>query len=245
MASSSRTSSRIALASVETANSIVDDEIAARAGQPPQDVEAPALNMATGDQVARRLAPLFFVSGLAALVYQVCWQRLLFSAFGIDIDSVTIIVSVFMLGLGLGALVGGDLADRRPTSALHFFAISELGIGVFGMLSPMLIRLTGDMFVGAPQWQVAAANFLLLLLPTCLMGATLPILVAHVTRIWGNVGKSIGMLYQVNTVGAAFGVALVGFSWFLLFELDTAIYMAAILNIGVSALTFAWVRNHG
>jgi hypothetical protein len=150
-----------------------------------------------------------------------------------------------MLGLGLGALVGGDLADRRPTSALHFFAISELGIGVFGMLSPMLIRLTGDMFVGAPQWQVAAANFLLLLLPTCLMGATLPILVAQVTRIWGNVGKSIGMLYQVNTVGAAFGVALVGFAWFLLFELDTAIYMAAILNIGVSALTFAWVRNHG
>jgi hypothetical protein len=53
------------------------------------------------------------------------------------------------------------------------------------------------------------------------------------------------MLYQVNTVGAAFGVALVGFAWFLLFDLDTAIYMAAILNIGVSALTFARVRNHG
>ena len=83
-----------------------------------------------------RLAPLFFVSGVAALVYQVCWQRLLFAAFGVDIDSVTIIVSVFMLGLGLGALVGGDLADRRPGWALRFFALAELGIGVFGLFSP-------------------------------------------------------------------------------------------------------------
>ena len=195
--------------------------------------------------VATRLAPLFFTSGVAALVYQVCWQRLLFSAFGIDIDSVTIIVSVFMLGLGLGALVGGDLADRRPDLALRFFALAEFGIGIFGVFSPTLIRAAGDAFVTAPQWQVAIANFLLLLIPTCLMGATLPILVAHVTRIWGSVGKSIGMLYQVNTFGAAIGVAIVGFAWFFLFELDTAIYMAAVLNIGVSVLTLAWVKRHG
>lgn len=196
------------------------------------------------DNVAKRLAPLFFVSGVAALVYQVCWQRLLFSAFGVDIDSVTIIVSVFMLGLGLGALVGGDLADRRPAFALRFFALAELGIGTFGVFSPALIRVAGEMFVGAPQWQVAIANFLLLLIPTCLMGATLPILVAHVTRIWGSVGKSIGMLYQVNTFGAAFGVAIVGFGWFLLFELDAAIRMAAVLNIAVSILTLAWVKRN-
>ena len=197
------------------------------------------------DVVAKRLAPLFFVSGVAALVYQVCWQRLLFSAFGVDIDSVTIIVSVFMLGLGLGALVGGDLADRHPTLALRFFALAELGIGTFGLFSPDLIRATGDLFVAAPQWQVAIANCLLLLLPTCLMGGTLPILVAHVTRLWGNVGKSIGLLYQVNTFGAAVGVAIVGFGWFLLFELDTAIRMAAILNIAVSILTLVWVKRHG
>ncbi len=195
--------------------------------------------------LVRRLAPLFFVSGVAALVYQICWQRLLFSAFGVDIDSVTIIVSVFMLGLGLGALAGGILADRYPTLALPFFALSELGIGLFGWFSPDLIRASGDIFVGAVQWQVALANFLLLLLPTCLMGATLPILVAHVTRIWGNVGKSIGMLYQVNTFGAAAGVAIVGFGWFLLFELDMAIHMAAILNIMVSVMTMIWVKRHG
>jgi len=194
--------------------------------------------------VTRRLAPLFFVSGVSALVYQFCWQRLLFASFGVDIDSVTIIVSVFMLGLGLGALVGGDLADRRPALALRFFALSELGIGVFGLFSPALIRGTGDLFVDAPHWQMIIANFVLLLIPTCLMGATLPVLVAYVTRVWGNVGKSIGLLYQVNTFGAAFGVAVVGFVWFLLFELDTAIRVAAVLNILVSMLTLAWIKQH-
>jgi predicted membrane-bound spermidine synthase len=195
--------------------------------------------------VVLRLAPLFFVSGVAALVYQVCWQRLLFAAFGVDIDSVTIIVSVFMLGLGLGSLIGGDLADRHPSWTLRFFALAELGIGTFGLFSPTLIRATGALFVDASQWQIAVANFLLLLLPTCLMGATLPILVAHVTRLWGNVGKSIGLLYQVNTFGAALGVAIVGFFWFLLFEIDTAIRMAAALNIAVSLLTLAWIRRDG
>ncbi len=198
-----------------------------------------------GDAVVARLAPLFFVSGVAALVYQVCWQRLLFAAFGVDIDSVTIIVSVFMLGLGVGALAGGYWADRRPDLALRFFALAEAGIGGFGLVSPGLIAAVGEQFVAAPQWQVAVANFLLLLFPTCLMGATLPILVAHVTRLWGNVGKSIGMLYQFNTFGAACGVGLVAFVWLLFFDLNAAIRMAAALNCAVSLLTLLWVKRRG
>src|SRR4030081_3442013 len=85
------------------------------------------------------LVPLFFASGIAALIYQVCWQRLLFEAFGVDIESVTIIVSTFMLGLGLGALAGGQLSDRYPGQALALFALIELAIAVFGICSPWLI----------------------------------------------------------------------------------------------------------
>ncbi len=195
--------------------------------------------------ISQRLAPLFFVSGMAALIYQVCWQRLLFASFGVDLDSITIIVSVFMLGLGLGALLGGQLADWRPQLALRLFALAELGIGLFGWFSPDLIRTTGDLFVGASQWQIGLINFLLLLIPTSLMGATLPILVAHATRIWGNVGRSIGILYEVNTFGAAFGVLIIGFLWFLLFEIDTAIRLAAVMNLLVSLLTFLWVQRRG
>ncbi len=58
------------------------------------------------------LLAVFFVSGGSALIYQVAWQRLLFSAFGVDIESITIVVSTFMLGLGCGALLGGQAADR-------------------------------------------------------------------------------------------------------------------------------------
>ena len=68
------------------------------------------------------LALLFFVSGAAALIYQVVWQRILLAAFGVDIETVTVVVSVFMFGIGGGALVGGRLAERFPGRALMLFA---------------------------------------------------------------------------------------------------------------------------
>lgn len=71
------------------------------------------------------IAAAFFLSGFAALVYQLAWQRLLFVMVGVDIESVTIIVSTFMLGLGLGAVLGGWLADRWPTRILLAFAYSR------------------------------------------------------------------------------------------------------------------------
>jgi predicted membrane-bound spermidine synthase len=191
--------------------------------------------------ITRRLAPAFFASGVAALIYQICWQRLLFTSLGVDIESVTVIVSVFMLGLGLGALAGGQLADRLPRQALLLFALAEALIGLYGWFSPELLRGAATLLIEQPRGTVAVANFLLLLPSTCLMGATLPILVAHVTRVYGNVGQAIGLLYQANTLGAAIGVALVGFVWFLLFDLDAAIRFAALLNLAVSALTLRWL----
>jgi predicted membrane-bound spermidine synthase len=135
------------------------------------------------------------------------------------------------------------LADRRPEWALVFFAASELAIGLFGWFSPDLLRGTAQLLAMAPRTAVAAASFGLLLLPTCLMGATLPVLVAHLSRRFGNVGHAIGLLYQVNTLGAAVGVALIGFVWFLLFELDAAIRFAAVLNISISMVTVVWLKS--
>ena len=57
----------------------------------------------------------FFISGFSALIYQVCWQRILFTGFGVDLTSITVIVSVFMAGLGVGAYFGGRIADRFKT----------------------------------------------------------------------------------------------------------------------------------
>jgi predicted membrane-bound spermidine synthase len=196
---------------------------------------APAASGERFRQGHGRLVLLFFVSGIAALIYQVCWQRLLFEAFGVDIESVTIIVSTFMLGLGLGALAGGQLSDRYPGQALALFALIELAIALFGICSPWLIHATGAAAVRGSLGTIAAVNFLLLLFPTALMGATLPILVRHVMRHYRNIGVSIGLLYFANTLGAACGAALTGMLVLYYLGLTSTIYLAAALNVVVSA----------
>lgn len=153
-----------------------------------------------------RIMMLFMISGAAALIYQVCWQRLLFESVGVDIESVTIIVSTFMLGLGLGALVGGELADRFPDWTLTMFGIIELATAAFGALSSYLIHAVSLAVIHASTVETIAANFGLLLCPTLMMGATLPILVKRVMQLYQNVGASVGALYFANTMGVAWRV---------------------------------------
>src|SRR5947207_2152166 len=82
---------------------------------------------------------IFCASGVAALVYQVAWQRMLVMFSGADVHAATIVVTAFMAGLGCGSLVSGQIADRvsRRTS-IALFALAELGIGAFGLFSPTL-----------------------------------------------------------------------------------------------------------
>jgi predicted membrane-bound spermidine synthase len=186
---------------------------------------------------------LFLVSGVCALVYQVCWQRLLFETFGVDMESVTIIVSTFMLGLGVGALAGGWSADRFPEQLLTLFALIELGIATFGCMSPWLIHTVGAATLREPLAVIALVNFLLLLIPTMLMGATLPILVAYVVRRYRNIGVSIGVLYFANTLGAALGAALTGMLVLYYLGLSSTIRVAAALNLLVSASVWFGLRR--
>jgi predicted membrane-bound spermidine synthase len=198
---------------------------------------------ASGHAGFQLLAVPFFLSGVAALIYQVCWQRLLFVAFGVDIESITIIVSTFMLGLGIGALAGGQLADRFPDRIVAMFALIELGIGLFGLASPQVIESVGALTVRQSLPVIALANFLALLVPTLLMGATLPMLVAFLVRATGSVGVSIGGLYFVNTMGAATGALAVGFFLLHYIELNTAIYAAAAINFLVSGTVLMLFRR--
>ena len=189
------------------------------------------------------LLAVFAASGAAALVYQVCWQRLLFSAFGVDLESITIVVSTFMLGLGCGALAGGALSRRFAHRLVELFVVSELGIGLFGMLSATLIPAVGDRFVAYPLPVVALVNYLLVLTPATLMGATLPILVAHLFQGSRNVGVSIGALYLANTFGAALGALTCGFVLFVFLTIDETIYLAASLNVLVAVVTLVGLRR--
>jgi predicted membrane-bound spermidine synthase len=186
---------------------------------------------------------LFFVSGAAALIYQVCWQRLLFESIGVDMDSVTIIVSTFMLGLGVGSLLGGELADRYPERTLELFALAELATALFGFLSPALIRSAAAFAVQQSAATIAAINFGLLLIPTMLMGATLPILVTRTVRLNRNLGVSVGALYCSNTLGAALGAALTGLVVLYYLGLRATIDLAAVLNIIVASLAWVTLRR--
>jgi predicted membrane-bound spermidine synthase len=157
------------------------------------------------------MALLFWASGFAALIYQVVWQRALFGIFGVNQESVTLIVSAFMLGLGLGSLAGGALSKwRRP---LFLFALAELSVGAFGLVSLPVFRAVGELTQDAPPSLVLAISFLTALVPTLAMGATLPLLVAHgVGR--SDEGLSVRRLYFVNTLGSA-AAAVVTVAWLL------------------------------
>jgi MFS family permease len=181
---------------------------------------------------------LFFLSGFAALLYQLAWQRELFAWFGVDLDSVSTIVSVFMLGLGVGAVAGGWLADRFARRRILIFALIELTIGTFGFFSLGIIDLVGGLVAADSLLRLVALTFLVFIVPTCAMGATLPVLVTELVDITDNVGFSTGTLYFINTLGAAAGAFAGGLVLLSLDGLDGAVAVAAILNLSISAVAY-------
>jgi predicted membrane-bound spermidine synthase len=187
------------------------------------------------DRHSQKISLAFFLSGFAALIYQIAWQRALFVAFGVDIESVTVTVSIFMFGLGLGGMMGGYLADRYPERIPLIFCSTEALIAMIGIVSVDTITLVGKAASGLPFFAVAIAIFMLLLAPTLLMGSTLPMLVAHAARLRDNVGAATGRLYFINTLGAALGAFATGFLLLYWLDLREATFVAATANL-LSAL---------
>lgn len=191
------------------------------------------------------LCALFFVSGMPALIYQLVWQRALFTLYGINIEAVTIVVTGFMVGLGLGGLFGGGLSRWRPMPLLVIFGVIELGIAGIGFFSLSAIHSIGEATLSLPGSATAAISLLLLLIPTLLMGATLPILSDYLVRIVANVGRSIGLLYFVNTLGSSVACFLVGIWIMRSFGMQGAVGLAAAVNamIGVAAIVLALLQR--
>lgn len=191
----------------------------------------------------RTIKAVFFLSGIAALIYQIAWQRMLFTAFGVDLESITIIISVFMAGLGVRAYYGGRIADRFPNHIIRIFALTEVGIGTFGIVSPFLIEFVKEAFLHSTVLTIALANFVLLLFPTFLMGTTLPLLTQHLNKYIDNIGNNIGWLYFTNTMGAATACILTGFVLFNYLTLTQVIYLAGIINYIVAIIIFIKYSN--
>ena len=185
-------------------------------------------------------AAVFFTSGFAALLYQVIWQRLLVLFSGADLYSVTIIVASFMGGMGVGHLAGGHAADRvSARGALLLFAASELSIALFGLLSrplyyDFLYNRVGDAQIGPAA--LALLLFASLLWPTFFMGASLPLLSRALASRLDRAARVIGLLYGVNTLGAAVGALLSTWIFLPRFGLDGSLRIGVALNIACAAV---------
>ena len=121
------------------------------------------------------LTLLFFLSGTAGLIYEIAWERLLELYFGVTMTAITLIVASYMCGIGLGSLLGGRIAQKLKRPILMYGFI-EAGIGIFGFCSSAIINWIGQHTAGAPYALVFLVSFLVLLIPTLLMGMTLPLL---------------------------------------------------------------------
>jgi predicted membrane-bound spermidine synthase len=177
---------------------------------------------------------VFFLSGFAALTYQVVWQRLLIVFAGGDVHAVTLIVTAYMGGLGLGSLLGGRLADRLGVRrSLSAFALVELFIGAFAMVSKGLYYdvLYDVIPPTASLTTRTVVLFASLLWPTLLMGMSLPLLARALTPTLSSIGRVVGALYGWNTLGAASG-ALIS-TWLLLprLGLHGSLWFGAACNV--------------
>ena len=191
---------------------------------------------------------LFFFSGSCALIYQITWMRLFRLAMGNTVFTSATVLTAFMAGLALGSWLAGRLADRtgRP---LRVYAYLEVLIGLCGLaMTPAFNALepvygwlyhgldgTG-IWLGVGRFLASAA---LLALPTTLMGATLPLLSRFTTQRLESMGRDLGRLYALNTLGAALGAALTGFLLVPSLGVQTTLWAAAGANLLIGALAFA------
>ncbi len=192
----------------------------------------------------RVLFCVFAVSGVCALLYQLVWQRALLLIYGSNIESVTMVVSAFMLGLGLGSLIGGTISKKSGMPLLFLFGCVEILIGLYGAVSLALFSKVGEMTGDLSPLITGVLCFGLVLLPTLLMGSTLPLLVAHYVNSSKSVGYSVSMLYFVNTLGAGIGAFLAAFFVLGWLGLSQSILLAVVLNIiaGITIL-YCWKKG--
>ncbi len=194
----------------------------------------------------------FFVSGASSLMLEVVWSKSLGHVVGNTLEAITTVVAAYLGGLALGAMLAGrtHVGRRNPVRA---YGLLETGVGLFGLASPWLIRAIAGPIGAAyehlggasPAYYVARflATFLLLLVPTILMGATLPILVSWGSRR-ADLARVLGTLYAVNTAGAVLGTALAGFVLLPAWGLSRTAALAGSISLGLG-LVMAWAGRKG
>jgi spermidine synthase len=189
------------------------------------------------------LYAVFFVSGAAGLIYEITWTRALSYVFGSGTYALSAVVVAYMGGLALGARVAGRRSDRIAKPIL-LYVMLEFGIALCGLLLPEVLgrlsvidRLTHALGSGGFALLTAGrflATVLALLVPTALMGATLPLLAVATVQTDAHLGRRIGSLYGINALGAVAGAFIAGFALIPAFGMAGATYAAVGLNVAAA-----------
>ena len=188
---------------------------------------------------------LFIASGATGLIYEVTWFRNLSLIFGASFGATSIVLASYMAGLSLGGYSFGRIASRisRP---LRLYGLLELGVGAFALILPTLLRgadsiyvavATGDGEIGAalPALRAGMA-FSILVLPTFLMGATLPVITRLLVSAEEEFGVRLSWLYGSNTLGAVLGTLLAGFVMIPALGVWHTQLCAVFVNLGIGFL---------
>lgn len=183
------------------------------------------------------MALVFFFSGFSALLYQLVWQRLLTIYYGVGAISISLIVTVFLAGLGFGALLGGWLTEKT-TEKISLYAMIEFLVGLFGVYSLAILDWIGVRTMANSHFISLISMAAFLLIPTVLMGATLPILTKIYNESASDYGKTVSRLYFINTLGAAIGSAFGTYIIISMFGLDVTLRIAAAINFSLSICVF-------
>jgi len=192
----------------------------------------------------------FLLSGTSGLIYQVIWVRQLELVFGTTAFAASTVLTAFMTGLALGSYYFGRRA-KRTAQPLRLYGFLELGIGIYGLAIPHIFTWLPGLY--EPIWLRLHLSFVLLtvirfviatlvlIVPTVMMGATLPVLATYYATGSSSIGLRVGQLYSVNTFGAVMGAAVGGFVLIPTLGMRSTSYTAATINLllGAAALGIA------
>jgi spermidine synthase len=202
------------------------------------------------------LALFFFCSGLSALVYQVLWLRMLGWVFGVTIYAASAVWATFMAGLAIGSYAAG-IAGDRVRNPLRWFGVTEMSIGATALATPPLLDALQQLYVrvypSLPGGLAALTSarlimaFAVLIVPTVLMGATLPLVLKASTFRSSSLAEQVGLLYGSNAAGAIVGTLAAGLYLIPELGIQRTFLVAAALNvlIGGSAVALSLVARPG
>ncbi|MDP8219532.1 MAG: fused MFS/spermidine synthase, partial [Candidatus Theseobacter exili] len=188
----------------------------------------------------------YFLSGFTALIYEVVWARQLLLFFGSNALALSTVIAAFMAGFAAGSAVCGRFFSRiRP---LKVYGVFEILIGLYAVFSPLIFHMlfkwnTDSSFQTEGQFFIISLqrfglSFLVVFFPAFFMGGTFPVMCRAYVHDKSKIGKGTGLLYGINTVGAAAGAFFAGYFFISLYGISRTIWIASAINIVIGIAAF-------